>query len=69
MYNLIEYSDNCSETSGSLWSFKRDKVVNNVNVTNDDDTPSFKYLANLIAGTEANGTKYGVNSCTIKIFE
>ena len=24
MYNLIEYSDNYSDTSGSLWSFKRD---------------------------------------------
>ena len=25
MYNLIEYSDNYSDTSGSLWQFKRDK--------------------------------------------
>ena len=24
MYNLIEYSDNYSDTSGSLWHFKRD---------------------------------------------
>ena len=24
MYNLIEYSDNYSDTSGSLWDFKRD---------------------------------------------
>ena len=24
MYNLIEYSDNYSDTSGSLWNFKRD---------------------------------------------
>ena len=24
MYNLIEYSDNYSDTSGSLWTFKRD---------------------------------------------
>ena len=23
MYNLIEYSDNYSDTSGSLWNFKR----------------------------------------------
>ena len=22
MYNLIEYSDNCSDASGSLWQFK-----------------------------------------------
>ena len=25
MYNLIEYSDNYSETSGSLWHYYRDK--------------------------------------------
>ena len=24
MYNLIEYSDNYSDTSGNLWQFKRD---------------------------------------------
>ena len=26
MYNLIEYSDNYSGTSGSLWQFKRDEL-------------------------------------------
>ena len=26
MYNLIEYSDNCSDKSGGLWQFKRDEV-------------------------------------------
>ena len=25
MYNLIEYSDNYSDTYGSLWQFKRDE--------------------------------------------
>ena len=25
MYDLIEYGDNYSETSGSLWQFKRDE--------------------------------------------
>ena len=30
MYNLIEYSDNHSDTSGSLWQFKRDEQpINN----------------------------------------
>ena len=28
MCNLIEYSDNYSETSGSLWQFKRDEIAN-----------------------------------------
>ena len=60
MYNLIEYSDNYSDTSGSLWNFKRDEIVNNADVTNDDNAPSFKYKANLIGNTENNGTKNGV---------
>ena len=42
IYILIEYSDNYSDTSGSLWDFKRDEIDNNANVTNDD-VPSFKY--------------------------
>ena len=46
MYNLIEYSNNYSNTSGSLWQFKRDKQNMNsgnpANVTIDDST-SFKY--------------------------
>ena len=60
MYNLIEYSDNYSETSGSLWDFKRDEIENNANVTNDNNTPSFKYKANFIGNTENNGRKKGV---------
>ena len=27
MYNLIEYSDNYSDTSGSLWNFKSDEII------------------------------------------
>ena len=60
LYNLIEYSDSYSDSSGSLWGFKRDEVANNANVTNDDNAPQFKYKANLIGNTEANGTKKGV---------
>ena len=43
MFNLIEYSDNYSDTSGSWWDFKRDEIVDNANLTNDDNAPSFKY--------------------------
>ena len=60
MYNLIEYSDNYSDTSGSLWNFKRDEITNNADVTNDNNAPSFKYKANLIGNTENNGRKNGV---------
>ena len=37
MYNLIEYSDNYSDTSGSLWGFKRDEIDNDADVTHDDN--------------------------------
>ena len=30
MYNLIEYSDNCSKTSGSLWQYYRDEPNDNL---------------------------------------
>ena len=57
MYNLIEYSDNYSDTSGSSQSFKRDVIDNNAEVTNNDNAPSFKYKANLIGNTETDRTK------------
>ena len=60
MSNLIEYSDNCSDSSGSLWGFERDEIANNANMTNDDNVPSFKNKANFIANTNADGTKKGV---------
>ena len=41
MYNLIEYSDNCSDTS---WRFKRDKIIGNINLTNNNSS-SFKCKA------------------------
>ena len=35
MYNLIEYSDNYSDTLESLWHFKRDKIEGDVDLTVD----------------------------------
>ena len=60
MYNLIEYSGNYSDTSGSLWHFKRDEITNNAGVTNDDNAPSFKHKASLIGDTGNNGRKSGI---------
>ena len=54
MYNLIEYSDNYSDTSGSLWQFRRDEIEGDVDLT-IDNAPSFKYKANLIGDTVADG--------------
>ena len=40
--------------------FKRNEIVNNADVTNDDNTPSFKYKASIIGNTENNERKNGV---------
>ena len=37
MYTLIEWSDNYSDTSRSLWNFKRNEIDNKTNVTNDNN--------------------------------
>ena len=52
-YNLIEYSDNYSDTSGSLWQFKRDEIEGGADLTVDaqhipNNFPSFKYKSSFI---------------------
>ena len=37
MYNLIEYSDNYSDASRSLWKFKRDEIKKDVDLTVHDN--------------------------------
>ena len=54
MYNLIEYIDNYSDTSGSLWQFKRDEIEGNVEgITVDghhmpNNSSPFRYKSSLI---------------------
>ena len=48
MYNLTEYSDSYSDTSGSLWQFKRDEIEGDEDLTVNaqhipNNSPSFKY--------------------------
>ena len=50
MYNLIEYSDNYSKTSGSLWQYYRDDP--NDNITQSE---SFKYKFKITGKTPAAG--------------
>ena len=64
MYNLIEYSDNYSDTSGSLWQFKGDEIKENEDLTVDANThipnnlSSYEYKSCLI--TNRNGVKIAV---------
>ena len=70
-YNLIEYSDNYSDTSGSLWQFKRNEVpTNNPNLT-IDNSQSFKYKAALVGkkANQNNGNSFLKDTKIVKVFE
>ena len=75
MYNLIEYSDNYSDSSGSLYQFKKDEsAMNNagnpLNVALNNSS-SFKYKASLLGkATDDDGDdrlKKCKNSCSTEI--
>ena len=62
MYNLIEYSDNYSKTSESLWQYCKDipAAKNNnaiVNFTNNNLTDSFSFKVKMTGQTGDDGTK------------
>ena len=50
MYNLIEYSDNYSKTSGSLWQYYKDDPNDNI-----ENSESFKYKIKITGKTPNNG--------------
>ena len=56
MYQLLEYSDNYSDSSGSLYQFKRDEPHPNNGNVSVDTSSSFKYKSNLL-GNEDNNVK------------
>ena len=56
MYNLLEYSHNYADSSGSLWQFKRDElnVTTNPDVATDNSR-SFKYKSSYLGAPTATG--------------
>ena len=69
MYNLIEYSDNYSDTSGSLWQFKRDEVpADNADLT-ADNSQSLRYQAALVgkAADAVNNTNSSAKNSKIVV--
>ena len=59
MYNLIEYGNHYSDTSESLWQFKRDEKNSNADVITANSS-SFKYksdLSNIAADATLKGVK------------
>ena len=62
VYNLIEYSDNYSKTSGSLWQYCKDipAVDNNIAIVNfaeNNLTVSFNFKTKMTGQIGDNGTK------------
>ena len=54
MYNLLEYSPNYSDTTGSLWFYSKDEAVNsNSDITNTNNFKSFKYRGKLLENAVA----------------
>ena len=52
MYNLIEYSDNYSKTSGGLWQYCKEIPAVNNNGANATD--SFNFKSRITGKTAAN---------------
>ena len=72
MYNLIEYSDNYSDSSGSLYQFKRDESRMNdnnnpLNITLKNSS-SFKYKASLLGkADDADGNDRSLKNAKIVV--
>ena len=64
MYNLIEYSDNYSKSSGSLWQYYRDEPFSDYNdvivdflADNNNSSAPFKFKTKIAGRIGNNGTK------------
>ena len=53
MYNLIQNSNNCWKTSGSLWQYCRDEPDHTI-----ADSNSFKFKSRILNNTDNTGTAY-----------
>ena len=65
MCNLIEYSDNYSDISWSLWQFTRNEIDDNADIS--VNISSFKYKSDLIGDLEADATDGIVKNTKITI--
>ena len=70
MYNLLEYSGNYADSSGSLYQFKRDESPMNDNPLNValDNSTSLKYKASLLPkATDADGNDRSLKNVKIEM--
>ena len=76
MHNLMKYSSNYSETTGSLWFYSKDEATDfNAYIANVNNFKSFKYKPKLLGNTvaQAENAANGIlkkcnNCCAIEIF-
>ena len=65
MYNLLEYSDNYSMISRSLWNYYRDEINDDENkhddngneINNKEKSKCFKYKTKIIGRTPDNASR------------
>ena len=66
MYNLLEYSKNYSEKTGSLWNCYKDEPnnppPNNYNADRITNSASFKYKTSMTGKTSNTNQENGVNT-------
>ena len=65
LYNLTKFSDNYSDSTGTLFQFKRSKqnlnAAGNIDNVNANDSSSFKYKSDLLKGLNIRDVTANVN--------
>ena len=68
MYNLVEYSSNYSEATGSLLFYSKDEATSfNADIANNNNFKSFKYKAKSLENTEAINANRILKNATIAV--
>ena len=68
MCNLIEYSSNYSETTGSLWFYSKHETSNfNADIAYDGNLKSLEYKNKSLGNTEAHGNNGILKNATIAV--
>ena len=72
LYDQIEYSSDCSETTWKLCFYSKNEAINfNADITTNNNFKSFEWKAKLLRNTETAGAnkilKKFNNYCPIKV--
>ena len=68
MFNLIEYSTDYSETTGSLWLYSKDEATNfDADIANNNNFKSFEYKVKLLETAVADGANGILRNATITV--